>query len=532
MKKPRFSFIIPCYKAENTIAKAIGSMLDQDFKDFEIICVLDGPDEMTESIIKSFPEVKYKVIEHGGAPKARNEGFKMSTGEIVLFSDSDVYWNAGILRKMNEEFEKDPDLGFVYAGFRWSDMSGAHVPCDFDPYLLKICNFIDTGNPVRREWVEKVGGWDESLKRWQDWDLWLRIVEAGAKGKKISDISRSADPPKEGSISGTDNYAPTYHIVRQKHEMPNKDVCVTSIAAPGHGLRVAKSLDYDYWHNPAMLPNDYKAVHLLGCFPEGINDHVQLFLDWRTKKPRTNCVYIIHWIGTDILHMRVMLPFLQIRQIRMMFEKYNVVHLFQSEQNAEEMRELGFKGEVLPLPVEDTTDFLPPTPEKFTVAVYDHGGIDEKWHKALIMEVAKAMPHVEFKFFGNKNAVGKDRNTEWMGHVSINEVISKSSALLRLTVHDGYPVAPVEFMFSGRRVITNVPAMQFTNHLELGVITEERFVELKEMIFREIQKVKELGNFTDAEQKKVNAHYKELLSPTKFKKRIQEIIENAKEKVS
>lgn len=517
-----FSFIIPCYKASQKIAKVLGNIIDQDFKDFEIICVLDGPDEIAESIIKSFPEVKVKVIEHGGACKARNEGFKMSEGKYVIFTDADVYWRPGILRIFHDEFLKTPEMALLYGGFRWTDMDGGHLPHDFDEHLITVCNFIDTGNPIKREWVDKVGGWDESLKRWQDWDLFLRIIKAGGKGRRIAEITRDTDAPTQGSISGTDNYVETYKIVREKNNLPDRPFCVTSLAAWGHALRVAKSLDFDAWHDPSVLPNDYKAIHLLGMFPESVQNHVQLFLDKFKKQPR-DCKYIIHWIGTDVLHMRTMMPFIQAKHIRLMFEKRNVINLFQSEQNAEEMRELGFKGEVLPLPV--FNEFKKsPLPEKFTVAVYDHDGVDQKWHKWLVMELAKAMPDVEFIFYGNKNAVGKERNTEWLGRVPIQAVIDKASCLLRMTVHDGYPVAPIEFLFSGKKSILNIPDMKYMNYVDLGIVHDDRMVEIKQQVLREIRKVQENPEWDFYEWQEAVGHYENLLSPEKFKNKIMELI--------
>lgn len=520
---PEFSFIIPCYKAAEKISKVIGCILDQDFKDFEIICVLDGPDEDTENVLKAFKSVKYKVIEHGGACKARNEGLKMSSGKYVIFTDADVYWRPGMLRIFKEKFD-ETGIDFIYGGFKWTDMDGYHVPHDFDPYLLTVTNYIDTGNPVKREWVERVGGWDESLKRWQDWDLWLRIVQAGAKGLKIDHLTRDTDFPNKDSISGKDNYAETYHVVRKKHGFPDREICLTSIAAYDHGLRIAKLCGWDFWHNPPQLPNDYKAIYLLGMFPESVQDHVMLFkgLDGKNR----DCKYLIHWIGTDVLHMRTMLPFTDIKNLRLMFEKHNVKHFVQCEQNAEEMRELGFDVDVLPLPVSGSFKKLP-LPDKFTVAVYDHGGIDQKWHKWLVMELTKAMPDIDFKFYGNKHAVGKDRNTEWLGKVPILDVIKQSSCLLRLTIHDGYPVAPVEFMFSGRPVITNVPDMPYTHHVNLGPVNDDRITDIKQLVYSKIREVQKNPEFPF---EMATEYYSKLLSPEKFKERIMEVVcEKAKD---
>ena len=515
----KISVIIPCYKASGTIAKCLGSIFDQDYKNFEVICVLDGPDDITERLIKAF-DVKYDVIEHGGACKARNHGFGMSEGDVIIFSDADCYWQPGIFRTYIETLT-ETGKDFVYGGFRYPD-GQSHNPHEFDEYLLTTANYIDTGNPVSRKWVEEAGGFDESLKRFQDWDFWLRVVKAGAVGVKIKDLTRETEHADKESISGQDNYEETFKIVREKHVKEERPICVASPAAFGHGLRVGKMCGWDFWHDPRMLPIDYKAIYLLGCFPEGIQGNVQMFMDGRTRD-RRDCKYLIHWIGTDVLHMRAMLPFIQAKNIRLMFDKYNVKHFCQSEQNAEEMRELGFDVEVLPLPVENNYK-LSPMPDKFTVACYDHGGVDQKWHKWLVMELAKAMPDVDFKFFGNRNAVGKDKNTEWLGHVPMQEVIDKSSCLVRFTIHDGYPVAPVEFMFSGKKVITNVPDMPFTNYVDLGVVNDDRVPEIKQMVLREIRKVQDDPIWTSAVHSDVVKHYETLLSKEKFKKRIEEVV--------
>jgi len=145
------------------------------------------------------------------------------------------------------------------------------------------------------------------------------------------------------------------------------------------------------------------------------------------------------------------------------------------------------------------------------------------------MELVKAMPDVQWIFYGDKHAVGKERNMEWLGRVSIRDVIRRSHLLLRLTIHDGYPVAPVEFLFSGRRVITNTPSMPFTTYLNLGVINDERGVELKEMVYREIRKaMKEPPLHPD--HKRAVAHYEEMLSPEKFKKKVMRMVEDAEKK--
>jgi glycosyltransferase involved in cell wall biosynthesis len=513
---PKFSFVIPCYKSEMTISNCLGSIFDQDFKDFEVICVLDGPNDDLEEMIRVFKDVKIYKPDHGGACNARNHGLGHARGEYVIFSDSDMYWKPGILRTFSETLDKT-GADFAYGGYRFTNYQGGHVPMDFDPYLFTVFNYVDGANPVRTDLVRKIGGWDTGLQRFQDWDLWIRLTKSGAIGVNIGDIAKDTDYPEKNSISGKDNYEKSYFEVRKKNNLPDNRVCVTSIAAPQHALRVAKLCGWDFWPNPSMLPKDYDAIYIFGFFVEGIDDHVKLLTKFGGGARDSK--YLIHWIGTDIFNILIKFPYLHVRKIRRMLDRKDLKHFCQSNENKLEMTEMGFKVECLPLPVELTTDEVP-FPEKFTVAVYDHGGSDEKWHKWLAMELTKAMPDVYFLFYGNKNAIGQSKNTEWVGRMDIKDIIKRSSCLLRLTVHDGYPVAPIEFMYSGRKVITNVKDMPFTNYVKLGEIREDRVVEIKKMVHDEIRKVKKSTRF-GKDYKDLIKYYDDLLNPVKFKKRIE-----------
>jgi glycosyltransferase involved in cell wall biosynthesis len=512
----KFSVVIPCYKSADTLAKCIGSILDQDFKDYEIICVFDGPDKKAQAIAESFDNVKVEVIEHGGVQKARNHGLTCAKGDFVMFSDCDMFWYSGSFRSYAEKLD-ETGADFAYSGYRWEDGRVAHIPPEFDAHLIETFNIVDAANPIRRTLVEKVGGWDPEIKRFQDWDLWIRCVRAGGVGVKLAeDITRTTLFPTGKSISGQDNYKSSFEIVAKKHNLRHSDVLLTSIAAKGHALRIAKLCGWDYWQNPDRLPKDYKAVYILGMFPESIEDHLMLL------KSKKDARMIVHWIGTDVLHMQTMIPYINAKALRTSFKKHNIKSFVQSEQNAEEMRELGFEVEVLPLPVYSKMPLVP-LPKEFTVACYDHGGVDQKWHKWLCIEITKSMPDVKFLFYGNKNAVGIDRNMEWVGHKPIEEVIKKSSCLMRLTVHDGYPVAPIEFMYSGRKVITNVPDMKFTEFMKVGVINDSKIPAIKKMLFDLIRKVQDDPELKNVQE--IKDHYEAILDADKFKKRIQEVID-------
>jgi glycosyltransferase involved in cell wall biosynthesis len=92
MKNPFISVIINNYNYEKFLSKAIDSVLDQTYSRYEVIVVDDGSTDQSHLIIKLYKDyVKAVIKENGGQASALNEGFRVSTGEIIIFLDSDDY---------------------------------------------------------------------------------------------------------------------------------------------------------------------------------------------------------------------------------------------------------------------------------------------------------------------------------------------------------------------------------------------------------------------------------------------------------
>lgn len=116
---PFFSVIIPIYKAEAYLRECVDSVLDQSFRDFELILVDDGSPDGCPAICDEYAEkdVRVRVIhkENGGVASARNCGLEEAFGEVVLFLDSDDCWSrADMLSMIHEVYQSDPDVDTVY----------------------------------------------------------------------------------------------------------------------------------------------------------------------------------------------------------------------------------------------------------------------------------------------------------------------------------------------------------------------------------------------------------------------------------
>lgn len=188
------SVIIPIYDNIRHLKGCLDSVLSQTSKDLEIILVDDGSSADVAKKIDEFRGIA-KIIHapHGGAAAARNRGFSESRGELIFFCDADVRLRADCLEKMAVALAKNPEAAYAYSDYQLGckKMPGR----EFDGEALKTVNYISTMSLIRRQ---DFSGFDETLARFQDWDLWLTMLEKGKQGIYIPENLFCAHPAKFG----------------------------------------------------------------------------------------------------------------------------------------------------------------------------------------------------------------------------------------------------------------------------------------------------------------------------------------------
>jgi glycosyltransferase involved in cell wall biosynthesis len=185
---PYVSVIIPTYNRALLLGRAIQSILNQTYQNFEIIVVDDCSSDDTEKVINGFYDKRMRYIRHEerkGANAARNTGIKSATGRYIAFQDSDDEWLPEKLEKQVRAFKDGPsDLGVVYTSY-WmlEDDRKTYCPPSYIKQkdgnihdVLLETNFISTPTAVvKKECFEIAGMFDEGLPRLQEWELWIRI---------------------------------------------------------------------------------------------------------------------------------------------------------------------------------------------------------------------------------------------------------------------------------------------------------------------------------------------------------------------
>jgi glycosyltransferase involved in cell wall biosynthesis len=200
--EPTFSVLIPAYDVEAFIEPCLDSVAAQTWRDYEIVVVDDGSRDATRARVDGWcrrhPAELVSVLTqaNGGIGHARNAALAQARGTFVAFLDSDDWWLEEKLARVAAVFDGRPELDLVCHDEWLVEPDGRkrrlrHGPHTRYEALLLDGNSVSTSaTVVRRRLLDKVGGFSEDLRfnGAEDYDLWLRLAEAGGRFAYLHDI--------------------------------------------------------------------------------------------------------------------------------------------------------------------------------------------------------------------------------------------------------------------------------------------------------------------------------------------------------
>lgn len=221
------SVIITTYKRPmQTLCRAIDSAYAQTYKDIEVIVVNDYPEykELITSTLNKYRTIKIlHNVKNSGACFSRNQGISASIGEYIAFLDDDDTWAVNKIERQLAELTGN--IGMVYcSGVNIYDNGKiSKMPfikdCTHDKIALMLqgncmggCSFP----LIKRRVLEEVGGFDETLKSSQDYDLWLRIIQM-TNIKFLPDELVNYYISADSITSSVDKRLQGYSVVLKKH---------------------------------------------------------------------------------------------------------------------------------------------------------------------------------------------------------------------------------------------------------------------------------------------------------------------------
>jgi glycosyltransferase involved in cell wall biosynthesis len=195
---PSVSVVIPTYNRLKSLPRALESVLRQTFDDIEVIVVDDCSTDGTWDYLQSVHDPRLQIIRHEtnkGGSAARNTGIAAASAELVAFQDSDDEWLVTKLATQVEEYRRvgDAEYGAIYCA-KITNGEGSfgvygprevqYMPLpgydktsgDISRELLRRAMISTQTLMVRKDLLLKIGGFDETLKLGQDWDMTTRLA--------------------------------------------------------------------------------------------------------------------------------------------------------------------------------------------------------------------------------------------------------------------------------------------------------------------------------------------------------------------
>lgn len=202
---PRVSVVLPNYNYARYLGERIRSILDQTYADFELLVIDDASSDDSVAVIERFrdPRIRFvrREVNSGKVYASWNEGLTYCNGELVLFAGADDYAERRMIERLVEPMLENPRIGLAHCKFFMIDGSGAILDTQFalppqcafiradleNDYVaaprrewqrLLMTNFIwnASGVVMRREALERAGGFDDSLRIAADWRLYMDIA--------------------------------------------------------------------------------------------------------------------------------------------------------------------------------------------------------------------------------------------------------------------------------------------------------------------------------------------------------------------
>jgi glycosyltransferase involved in cell wall biosynthesis len=195
MTRPIVSVIIPTYNRAQIIGDTIENIFQQTYKNIELIIVDDGSTDETQSVLRSYGDnIRWTSQKNAGPAAARNRGIAMATGEIVAFQDSDDTWDptklerqVSLLRRAESAVCCICNAVVEHTDFHVIAFDNAPVKPAIEeglwtnPAEVLATRFLLFNQTVaiRKSALDRVGGFDESLRILEDHDLALRLAMGG-----------------------------------------------------------------------------------------------------------------------------------------------------------------------------------------------------------------------------------------------------------------------------------------------------------------------------------------------------------------
>lgn len=215
-----FACSVPIGRWHDFLPAALSSLNKQKHP-VEIALLDASSDARVVDAVREIELAYHRIGPDNGQAAAIAEGWSHTSSEIIFWLNTDDRLLPGALERVASIFNEMPDIDVVFGSSHFLDETGATTGChdqveDVSPLLLRSNTISQPSCFVRRRAVDNVGGLNTSLQYIMDWDLWVRLYQAGARFHRI-DEALSAVYMGAGTKTDVVNFRRLKEIYRLVH---------------------------------------------------------------------------------------------------------------------------------------------------------------------------------------------------------------------------------------------------------------------------------------------------------------------------
>jgi len=233
-RTPLVTVYITNYNYGKFIKESIESVLNQKFRDFELIIIDDGSIDNSKEIIEQYrnhPKVTIVYQENKGLNVTNNIAIKLALGKYIMRLDADDYLNENALTILSQKLESDENLALVFPDYYLVDKNGEIIAEEKRHDFTKVTMFDQPAHGactmIRKDVLVEIGGYSEEFNRQDGYELWIKVI----KNKKVANVSLPLFYYRQHEESLTKNKEKLYNT---RHEIIKKHVKNFDIKSKEH----------------------------------------------------------------------------------------------------------------------------------------------------------------------------------------------------------------------------------------------------------------------------------------------------------
>ena len=262
MQNSDVTVLLPVYNGERFLRKAIESILNQTFSDFELLIIDDGSSDSTLNIIQSYSDPRIRLFQNNknlGLIATLNKGLSLAKGKYIARMDADDISHPSRLAKQFAYLSRHPEVGVLGAAVQIIDdnentSDKLRFPTGHEVIRWHLCFSDPIVHPsvmIRRGFVNKVGGYNSDVLHTEDYDLWRRLSNV-TRLNNLNDVLLFLRRHKN-SISSM------YSTIQRKNSIRISHLMITSILTEKVPIDVLSRL----WNKDFNTLNDIREAATL-----------------------------------------------------------------------------------------------------------------------------------------------------------------------------------------------------------------------------------------------------------------------------